>query len=106
MFAFSTPEDFLYNLITTSPTTARKQFKQAIKDEWNNTCCYCNSTGKMSLDHVIPINKGGKDIKSNLVCACPTCNRNKGHSSMEEWYRNQEFFSEEKLNKIKKWTKQ
>ena len=104
MFVFSSPDDFLYNLVTTSPSEARKQFKQTIKDEWNNSCCYCGSKHNLSLDHVIPKVKGGSDLKNNLVCACKSCNRDKAHSIMEDWYRNQDFFSEERLSKIKKWT--
>ncbi len=104
MFVFSSPDDFLYYLVTTSPSEAKKQFKQSIKDQWGNACCYCGSTEKLSLDHVIPKVKGGLDTKNNLVCACTTCNKDKAHSPMEEWYRNQEFFSETRLSKINNWT--
>lgn len=103
MFAFSSPDDFLYYLVTTSPSEAKKQFKQSIKDQWGNACCYCGNTKNLSLDHVIPKVKGGNDTKSNLVCACTSCNRDKAHSIMEDWYRNQPFFSEERLNKINQW---
>lgn len=105
MFAFSSPDDFLFYLKTTSPSEAKKIFKRTIKEEWNNTCCYCGNTDNLTLDHIIPKIKGGKDIKSNLVCACNSCNRRKGHSIMEDWYRSQEFFSEHRLNKIKNWSK-
>ena len=103
MYAFSCPDDFLFYLVTTSPSEAKKKFKQSIKDEWGNACCYCGSKDKLSLDHVVPKIKGGKDLRNNLVCACVSCNRDKGHSVMEEWYQNQSFFSEIRLNRINKW---
>ena len=45
----------------------------------NYTCCYCGSSkGPMTVDHVIPKNKGGEDTWENLVCACDRCNNKKG----------------------------
>lgn len=32
----------------------------------------------MSLDHRIPLSKGGEDDVSNLACTCDTCNEMKG----------------------------
>lgn len=32
----------------------------------------------MSLDHRIPLSKGGEDDVSNLACTCDTCNKMKG----------------------------
>ena len=104
MFLFSSPDDYLFNLETTSPSEARRKWKTSIKEEWNYQCCYCGSKQNLSLDHIVPKIKGGTDDTSNLVCACVSCNRDKAHSIMEDWYRNQDFFSEERLSKIKKWT--
>jgi len=44
------------------------------------TCQYCNkifSMEKLSLDHVIPRSRGGKNTWENLVCSCIECNRRK-----------------------------
>lgn len=50
-------------------------------------CVYCgNSTRKfLTLDHVIPKSKGGKDAWGNLVTACRTCNSEKADLTIEEW---------------------
>lgn len=45
----------------------------------NYTCCYCGTRkGPMTVDHVVPRNKGGADTWDNLVCACDRCNNRKG----------------------------
>lgn len=43
-----------------------------------NTCQYCGSHQKLTLDHVIPRSKGGKHRWDNVVTACATCNAKKG----------------------------
>ena len=37
-------------------------------------CYYCKRKRKLTLDHVIPLSKGGKHDKSNVVPACGPCN--------------------------------
>jgi hypothetical protein len=39
----------------------------------DNLCVYCGDEAN-SVDHVIPINKGGTDDPLNLVAACSRCN--------------------------------
>lgn len=44
------------------------------------TCQYCNTPytkSNLTLDHVIPISKGGKTEWNNIVSACNPCNANK-----------------------------
>ena len=36
----------------------------------------------MTVDHVIPKNKGGQDTWENLVCACDRCNNKKGDRTL------------------------
>jgi 5-methylcytosine-specific restriction endonuclease McrA len=38
----------------------------------------------MTVDHVIPKNKGGQDTWENLVAACPVCNNRKGQRTPEQ----------------------
>ena len=49
-------------------------------------CIYCGSTDHLSLDHIIPLNKGGPDEGSNLVWACRSCNSSKGDKDIFYWY--------------------
>ena len=51
----------------------------------NNTCQYCGSKSKkMTIDHVIPKDKNGKDSWSNLVSACSRCNLKKGNNLLSQ----------------------
>ena len=47
-------------------------------------CQYCGSTRALTIDHVIPRSKGGKDTWENMVAACSSCNIRKGSQSLEQ----------------------
>jgi hypothetical protein len=53
----------------------------------NYTCVYCgeDEIRAMTIDHVIPKSKGGKDTWDNLVTACKPCNSEKNDLTIEEW---------------------
>lgn len=43
-----------------------------------NRCSYCGTTGvPLTMDHVVPISKGGPHTKDNVVPACRPCNSRK-----------------------------
>ena len=44
----------------------------------NGSCFYCGKVAKLTLDHVIPLSKGGTHSVGNLVAACLPCNMAKG----------------------------
>jgi len=47
-------------------------------------CQYCGATRRLTIDHVIPRSKGGKDTWQNLVVACSKCNTLKGDKFLEQ----------------------
>jgi 5-methylcytosine-specific restriction endonuclease McrA len=50
------------------------------------TCAYCGKTGgKIEVDHIVPISKGGSNHLSNLVTACVKCNRQKKDKTIDEF---------------------
>jgi 5-methylcytosine-specific restriction endonuclease McrA len=52
-----------------------------------NRCQYCGRkfpTSELSLDHVVPISRGGKSSWENIVCACLPCNVRKGNKLINE----------------------
>lgn len=52
-----------------------------------NTCQYCGEhfpRGELSLDHVVPISRGGRTTWSNVICSCVECNKRKGGRLPEE----------------------
>jgi hypothetical protein len=50
----------------------------------NHTCQYCGAKDDLTIDHIIPSSRGGKDEWSNLVCCCISCNSKKGNKTPEE----------------------
>lgn len=50
----------------------------------NYTCVYCGSTRQLTLDHVIPKSKGGKNDWNNLVTSCQKCNLKKSNKTLDE----------------------
>lgn len=47
-------------------------------------CQYCGTSENLTIDHVIPKSKGGKDTWENLVTACTVCNHRKGNRTPRE----------------------
>jgi len=41
-------------------------------------CAYCGEHGRLTLDHVVPLARGGAHRIENLVAACKPCNSRKG----------------------------
>lgn len=48
-------------------------------------CSYCGTAAKLTVDHVIPLARGGAHSIGNLVAACETCNKRKGKLLLAEW---------------------
>jgi hypothetical protein len=56
----------------------QKQILVALEGPW---CHYCGQVGlleSLTIDHVVPVSRGGLSRMSNLVLACVLCNRIKG----------------------------
>lgn len=52
-----------------------------------NRCQYCGHRfplSELSLDHVVPISRGGRSGWENVVCACLPCNVRKGNKLLVE----------------------
>ncbi|KAM7252234.1 hypothetical protein ACFE04_024117 [Oxalis oulophora] len=50
----------------------------------NFTCQYCSARENLTIDHVIPLARGGEWTWENLVTACSKCNSKKGKKTVEE----------------------
>lgn len=56
-----------------------------LKRLYDSACVYCGSTEQITLDHVIPIDRGGSHSVGNLVPACGPCNFSKGSKLLMQW---------------------
>jgi 5-methylcytosine-specific restriction endonuclease McrA len=85
------------NLNLPFPTVVRlnvyiyKPYKRVILNRKNilrrdkHTCQYCGHKHRaLTVDHIIPKQKGGPDSWENLVCACVRCNNFKGNRTPEQ----------------------
>ena len=51
-------------------------------------CYYCGrsfSPKALTMDHIVPLIRGGKSTKGNVVPACKSCNNKKKHMLPIEW---------------------
>lgn len=58
----------------------------------NWKCFYCSAyiggnCGNRTVDHVVPVSKGGLTVPSNLVPCCRSCNSSKGDKDVVPWLR-------------------
>lgn len=74
--------------------------------EWfGQSCAYCGTDGELSRDHIVPITGGGGDVPENIIPACGSCNSRKWCKEMAPWFREQEFFDEERMMLILEYVK-
>ncbi|KAA3487287.1 HNH endonuclease [Gossypium australe] len=45
---------------------------------------YCSARDNLTIDHVLPVARGGEWKWENLVTACAKCNSKKGQKTLEE----------------------
>lgn len=72
---------------------ARSAHRSGIRSEvWLKThgeCWYCgegmNPFQDFTIDHIVPLSRGGTNAVVNLVPACRSCNAQKGSKTIEEY---------------------
>ena len=51
----------------------------------NHICQYCSfKSNLLTIDHIVPKDKGGRDSWENLVAACVPCNTKKGNKLLKD----------------------
>ena len=72
----------------------REKARELRKSQWwknrlaKGICHYCGGTfqaDELSMDHIVPIIRGGKSARGNVVPACKACNNRKKHMLPVEW---------------------
>lgn len=48
-------------------------------------CPYCNKNKSDTLDHVVPLSRGGSNDASNIVAVCRSCNSRKSDKTLNEF---------------------
>lgn len=48
-------------------------------------CSYCGEIAQLTIEHVVPLSRGGLHTIGNIVPACPSCNYQKKDRTVMEW---------------------
>lgn len=86
---------------------AKRRWRKAIKDAWENRCCFCGqppiSDKSLTIDHLKPRSKGGEDVSTNCLPACLEHNQSKGSHDWKPWFREQPFYDKVREARIVFW---
>jgi 5-methylcytosine-specific restriction protein A len=72
----------------------RAKARQLRQSQWwkrrrgAGVCHYCEQRfppHELTMDHLVPLIRGGRSTKGNLVPACKDCNTKKKHQLVFEW---------------------
>lgn len=74
--------------IKNRPNRRKKiKFKRKWEKYYGFRCAYCGEdcSDNPTIDHLIPISKGGGNNLGNMVISCITCNQEKGDKIIDEF---------------------
>jgi len=64
-------------------TSIREYVKER---ERSGECIYCGAKTELTLEHILPVSKGGPDSPDNAIWVCQHCNSSKGDRRLYEWF--------------------
>lgn len=85
---------FAYDLDENDLKRERRKARELRQSQWwkrrlaKGVCYYCGGStppAALTMDHIVPISRGGKTTKGNVVPACKECNNNKKQLLPMEW---------------------
>lgn len=91
------PEKPFYFDCTSTPKEVRREKDKARelrKTQWwqrqiaRGLCHYCHRPfppGDLTMDHIVPLIRGGRSTRGNVVPACKACNNKKKYLLPIEW---------------------
>jgi len=80
-----------------------RQWRQSIHKFTGKSCIYCGKPSE-SIDHILPLSKGGLNNTENCVPACLSCNGDKSNNEAFYWYRKQKFYDPRRAMAIRAWS--
>lgn len=82
--SFPMPSVIRLNRYVNAPYKGVNLTRQNIFKRDGFECQYCGTRRELTIDHVVPRAKGGRDSWVNLVTACKRCNAKKGDFTPDE----------------------
>lgn len=89
-----TDQPYAYDLDEAQIRRERRKAREIRESQWwkrrlaKGICHYCNRNippDGLTMDHIVPIARGGRSTKGNLVTACKPCNNKKKQLLPMEW---------------------
>lgn len=86
--------DFIIEVSEAEVKREREKSRELRKSRWwknrvaQGRCHYCNGSfppDELTMDHIVPITRGGKASRNNVVPACKECNNRKKYLLPMEW---------------------
>lgn len=59
--------------------------EKELRKIYSDPCFFCGSTENQSIDHIIPLSKGGSHSIGNVMTLCLSCNTSKRDKLFIEW---------------------
>ena len=87
-------EPFAFDLDEADIKRQRHKARQLRESQWWKRClakgichyCKCPILPKeLTMDHIVPVSRGGRSTKGNVVPACKECNNKKKQLLPMEW---------------------
>jgi len=87
-------DKFSYHIDESDIKKEKNKARDLRQSQWWKRCCskgvcwYCNTAvlpGELTMDHIVPLSRGGKTTKGNVVPACKECNNKKKQLLPMEW---------------------
>ena len=87
-------EPFIVSVSDEEIRREREKARELRASQWwkrrrsSGLCHYCGRKfppRSLTMDHIVPIVRGGRSTKGNVVPACKVCNTAKKHKLLIEW---------------------
>lgn len=97
-------EQFILEIDESAVKREREKSRELRRSRWWQNrlalgrCHYCGGSfapGELTMDHLVPVSRGGKASRNNVVPACKECNSRKKYLLPIEW----EEFAEKQESK-------
>ncbi len=87
-------DKFSYHIEESDIKREKNKARDLRQSQWwkrrcsKGVCWYCKRTipsGELTMDHIVPLSRGGKTTKGNVAPACKECNNKKKQLLPMEW---------------------
>ncbi len=89
-----TNQPYAYDLDEEQIRRERRKARDIRQTQWwkrrlaKGICHYCHRptpAAELTMDHIVPVARGGRSTRGNLAAACKTCNNKKKQLLPMEW---------------------